>query len=731
MESIQLTDSGAPLGELANYSLRHSATPFNPTDSSGELPSFNAILTDIKGDAKRLNSKNVSLRDWTGYRYFGFEAGVNTKGRVTSVTRDPQSGLVNVDANTIFERLNTEQTVLPVTVQDSVDGDVTREAFNQMCLAAGVPEFSVEGNLKHYVSKWSQIGYIGDSKYKWRYFGPPTSYRSYVTTEGSLGGYAAPLDVNLAQGVTFGMRVDPNVDIQDYRVQCFLPHLQDTVNYTLRHNGNSWYFYERVGSSSTVTLHSFVMPLNVLNHSWFLVDIKAHSTDATKINIKSRIIERDYNTSQTTFTDFTVTSVTSTLRNRPQPFRMDLGWDPSIIAGKTYDAPETGFITESPVLQESYPEYQHFSTTYTSFSSQTADKAKLPKHFPGFTGNVWEKIREFCAIYDFDIEYNNDQIGFWPRESKRRGASDQWIPAPAITKSDLTEQVQEREPARSVEVKVYPRVKDSDYNSLMFKADSVYTLEKGETKIEVVQTGNSFQYLNQPVPVNGVPVPYTSAFGSYVITGNDGYIVDPQWWKDNGGSITVNSTGVSGEIEITMQAPTIDTVRAPYRVSEGVADRPALYIMGYGIALQEPKTIKILTGNPTASQDVGATLDNPFVMNDIAAYNVGARLANVYGSGEASVNFSLNRADYVIPADSNTRPTPISDSIYWGGSYYRISDETITPTGIQFSECRTHNTVGVLNGEFASTSTVGDWNNLHDGKTIADVNLAPLPYYES
>lgn len=139
----------------------------------------------------------------------------------------------------------------------------------------------------------------------------------------------------------------------------------------------------------------------------------------------------------------------------------------------------------------------------------------------------------------------------------------------------------------------------------------------------------------------------------------------------------------------------------------------------------------IYTGNPLAAEEVGATLDSTFVMNDIGAINAGHKLACVYGTGIANLSFESSRADYVPPTNTADPITPIADSVYWEGSYYRISDQTITPQGMQFSEVSTHNTVGVLNGEFATGKTVGDWNTLHFGKTISEVNLAPLPLYES
>lgn len=728
MESLKRTDTNTPLGELANYNIRSTAVPVNPTDSSGQIPTFSATVTDFDGDPKALVGTDVSLRDWTGFYYYTQESGEVTRGRVTSVSK-AQSPLTQIDASTIFEKLNTEQTTLPIMQGDTLTYPAY-EALEHWCLMAGVPKYSVEGNLKHYISSTSSIGYMADSVYKWRYYGPPTTYRSYVTTEGSLGAYAPTIDVNLSQGITFGALIDSQVS--EYRVQAFLPHLQQNVIYTIRRNDTAWALLEKIGSGATTTLKTWTQAPLYNQPVCFLVKVDANVADSTKVDVQFRLLEYNYTTQQSVYTDSTVSSVVSTLRNRPKPFTMDLGYDAALISGKTYIAPSVAFMTEDATLQENYPQWQINLSLFTDYPAPAAELAKFPDFVPGFTGNVWDKIREFCSILDVDIYFSQDSINFRSRASLRTptGGSG-FYPSRTMKKSGLVEKMQDRETARSVEVNYYERLPGADNFDVMWKADSVYSLEKGETKVEVVQTNNSFIFLNQPVPVSGVPVPYTSAFGSYVITGNDGYIVDPQWWKDNGGSITVNTTGVSGEIQITMQAPTIDTVRAPYRVSEGVADRPALYIVGYGLPLKEPVPQKIYTGNPRSAQDVGITLDSKFITKQLMAWNIGHKLAAEYGSGEASITFVESRADYSEPGTSADRFNPLNDSVYHAGSYYRVTDQTITPKSIQVSEAKTYNPISVLNGEFAESKTVGDWNTLHNGKTIANVNVAPLPYYES
>lgn len=730
MQSIKRTDSNTPLGELANYSIRSSATPFDPTDSSGEIPSFSVMLSDLKGDAKSLIGSSVSLRDWTGFKYFSDESGQVTEGRVVSVRKGGRSNTASLDVNSIFERLNTEQTTLPILQGDTLDNPVS-EALRHWCLTAGITPDRIEGNLHTYISKYSTIGYLGQSKYKWRYSGPPTTYRDYITTESSLGGDAPPLEVNLSQSLTFGMKIESGFNSSDFQFTGYAGKYFDTVIWTLRRLGSSWYFYEKIGSATSTLLKSWVQAPSDTNPMYFFAKIDANAA-ADKVDIQFRLLDWDWTTQQTVLYDSPVsTGVTSVLRDRPIPRSMRLGYASSISSGRVPGAPDSVFITEDATLQSVYPASQLYISPFLNTPPTAADLAKMPDFIPGFTGNVWDKMREFCAILDLDIFYQNGVLSIRARETRRRREDGKFIPAQRLVKGNLTEQAQDRDTARKIEINYYERQPGSDNFDVMFKADSVYTLEKGETLVEKVQTDNTFIFLNQPIPVSGVPVPYTSAFGSYVITGADGYIVDPVWWRDNGGSITVKTTENSGEIEITMQAPTVDTVRAPYRVSEGVSDRPALYIVGYGLALKKPKTIQIYTGASRAAQEVGTTFDSTFVTKRLIAMNAGHRIAETYGTGEVTVNFDVSRADVTEPNDSAQPPAPVGDSIYWSGSYFRLMGQVIDPNGLQYSDCHTHNTISVINGEFAEAKTIADWNALHDGHTIANVNMAPLPYWES
>lgn len=721
-ESLVFSDSQQPIGSLADYSISATAVPQDPSASQGQLPTFTATVTDLQGSAKALPDADVTLTDWLG------EAQTTVmphtiSGRVAAMTKGA-SGLASLDVSTFFERLNTEQTTYPILDLETTDTPAAT-ALEHWLLMARIPSNNVQGKILHFIGKSSPYGLSEDSTKVWRSVGDDGSGNGYINYAlntpyyPTAGAYvpALPLDVNLSQGLVLGMSKG-----YQSKVTAILNDTKETVTYTLKASGSTWEFKEKVGAAAEVTkLTASGVTTDAAAYGMLLV--KANTSDTTKVDLTLRVYtytQSVYAGYVTTYTDYTATGVVSSLRRRPTPYLLSKGFDPADASGKP--APANFFLLQESTLQAQYPLPQA--------TVNVPANGKLPLDIPGFTGNVWENLNTFCSMFDLDIDISSG-ISISPRSLKLYTTNDprDFIPAKPFTKAGIGERLQKRDGARAVEVKYRTNIGNSSNNGVMFKATDVYSLEKGETKVEVVQTNNTMAYVESPIPVSGVPVPYTSTYGSYVVTGNDGYIVDPQWWTDNGGSITAELTGVSGEIKLTMQAPTVDTVRAPYRISEGVADRPALYIWGHGLVLSEPVTKKVYTGNPRASQEVGTTFDSPFTTSALIAQNVGLKVAEKYSSMDNVLTFTIPK-DGNLFINGNTI-MPLGNYVYWDGSYYRVSQQTIGPKSIQIGEAPDSNLIAVVNGEFAEEKKISDWNALHLGKLVKDTNAAPLPKYES
>lgn len=751
--SFRFAASKNPAGTLANYLVSKSGISTDPSETEGQIPTINVTVADTDGKGKSLIGKQVVLRDWTSN---------NSTGRVANYRHSGGGSSTSYDIYSVFERLNVEKTAYPIILGEG--GNALATTLAHWTLMAGVPQYRVPGNLKHYLDMLNNsdgVGYMADSLTNWRFFGPSTEYRDYVPTSGQFG---TRLEVNLSQGIIIGMQVASDVTLSETKIAAAVEGTVDKYEFILRRNKTVYSLIEKnltTGVATTLISGNYALRGTGGQSHFIMVSVAASPADpGNKVDLALRILEgfgTDPQDPGNTYGEFLATGVVSKLPKRPRTYKLSGGYDPTLTAGHSYmGQPWTTFISEGTVLPDFFPIVQVWLGDYNGTGIQlegagdAADK-NFPSIVPGFTGNVWDQIKQFCAVYSIDVYFIGDSIVF--RDMKYRRASNysfggpaDFIPARAVTKTNLQDTVDFREPARNVEVAYTSYNPQNSYgNTELWRADSVYSIAKGEKLENVVQTESSFVFLNQPVPVGGVPVPYTSAFGSYVVTGADGYIVDPQWWKDNGGSLTVEPTGKSGEIKITIQAPQVDTTRAPYRISEGAADRPALYIFGYGLKTKE-KTITVPTGNPDASRDVGVTFNCPYITNDLMAYNTALKLATKYAAADSSISFEVqksalevrgsasNSSDY--RADYSYNGTDYEaiedfDCVYWDGSYFRIVSTTTGPNGLSVQKAARHNTIRILNAEFATGKTVADWNNLHAGKTIGDVNLAPLPRYIS
>ena len=730
---------GNNVGRLLSYSLNMSSIPLDPTDTNTQVANFSATLGDLDVAPRSLGGKQVVLADWTN---------TETAARISGVSSSSPSS-ASIDTATLLDRLNTEQTTLPL-INTSVE-----MVLRHWCLMAGAPSHRVPDNLLHCIDgtdgRLPVFGYWADGIDKWAYGGTWGSVKpAMVPYSPTQSAAAAPLDVNPAQSVLLGVKFYTDYALSEAQVECSVAQSQAVVTYKIRREGTKWTLYENKGYTTDVALVSATYTLQGADPFVFVL-ARANASDPTKVDLTLRIIEdattfaSPYNGSLVT--DTTVTGVSSWLTQRPAPKTLLMGYDTSKTSGyATYGAPRFLSISDADALPDEYPVQQ---VRYSD--GQTLEGASPLSAVPGFTGNVWERMRQFCSIYEIDMSYSGNSLLFedrkWATTDKADGTS--FVPALNVRHGKVSESLQDRERARRVEVEWAKYTgTPSDYdNALLWKADAVYSLEKGETKEETVQTDATFVNLANPVPVNGVPVPYTLTYSSYVITGNDGYIVDPAWWRDNGGSIRVEQTGKAGEIKLIMQAPNVDTVRAPYRVSEGQADRPALYIRGKGLKV-EKKTLSVLTGDPTAAQEVGTKLEAHWITDELTAYNAAFKLACKHSGSSSSASFTIPKASMDVeqsifmgnmkdwpyvdggtPARSGYDPLPLNRSFYYDGAYFRTKNLAVTPSGINVTDAENNNTIGVVNGEFAEGKTVADWNALHEGKTVSEVALAPLPRY--
>ena len=332
----------------------------------------------------------------------------------------------------------------------------------------------------------------------------------------------------------------------------------------------------------------------------------------------------------------------------------------------------------------------------------------------GFTANVWAMLNEYCAITRQDISFLNSQLKLAPRVTA--------LSAPTGNFAKLSRDSERRDKYKQVAVVNKQSKAVSSNDAVLWRADSVFQVAAREVFETTIQTKHSILSLVQPVAVDGIlPFPYKQGAGQYVVTGADGYIVAPAWWSDNGGKVEVSLTDKEGEIAVKITAPAIDTVRAPYRISEGAADRPALYVCGSGI-LNDPKEVHVGTGAKHAKEGFDHVFESPFISGVQETYDVAAAMAVQYSASVADAQFEIPN-DFYTPSRFGQFPsgTRFTD----GKRVYRIKDASQTHNKVS-GNADPHTTVADYVASYPAGATIADEKARHAGRTIKQFNLSPL-----
>lgn len=683
---------------LMTYSIRRDAVHHNPADTSMAVPSM-GLTVAVREDEnpEDLMGRTFELTD---------RSGSPTTGTAVDYSLNEGTGVVSLDTSTVFDNLNTEQTCFPIVGAEGNDLQWTRilAYWAQEC---GVFMYPVPGIVRTYIGSYTEFGYELDNNARWIHNGNVATLTDGSTT--------APIHLGPSQPIMFGAVLTGTGTGTTSTVTWSFPLGDGTTTLlSLERRGTSLQLRQ-----AGVLIGSVTELASMSTWTEKEVHVKAEVLVAnpTQVRFTMRVLvgnsdDNAYNTA--TFTQST-----------PSVLLRGVGYNKiTTTGGGTYLSRVYNSIGGAlPTVGASQ------AIDLGDGSAQTVPVSAIQ----GYTGNVWSHMREFCSIYGINMWLQNDMIYLSSMLLLEDGA----LPLAHPAKSQVRKNLSRRTRARKVEVVQY-NLKPSYLTAsiLLWKAENVYSVEKGETKVEVIQSDSTFTQLMQPVAVSGVPVPYTSSYSSYVVTGADGYIVDPQWWYDNGGSIKVAATRKSGEIELTIQAPNVESVRAPYRISEGVADRPALYVMGKGIA-HTSDTVEIYTASADAAQEVGITFDSPFVADIETAYNTGTALSKYFGGtgGELSFSVPINTgAEQTNPYGPDDLPgtlgyRPEGAYLYHRGAIYRTVTTTTNPSVTQ-ATAESSTLIAYLN-EAWKGKKVGDFNAYHAGKNVREMNRAPLPLYIS
>jgi hypothetical protein len=707
------TSKISKLGDLSTFGVSTAAIPTDTSDSSGALPTFNVTLANGT-DTEYLVGESLSLA--------GPAIGSYT-GDIVSYSKAKKSAQFTLSAESMLSRMNIDLRTYPLSDYNGITEYpllpiYTLEYWTQQC---GIFYTAVPGNVLFYQSGYGHFGAFGKNIVR------PLRSSRYPAVSGGSNGITIGVGDRVYTGLGRGFTAAVNfpAPVTGTKADAYLPLMVPAVasqklvfgiDVGLTGPGNSgtvtWNMVTPDGKTNPMTLSlsadsgiqlqvmqdgvlTTILTASVPNRTIYSVYVGLSGSGAgVKFDLKAvssaGVVVASSSTTVTT-------ALTGSLSLRKITYYGNLGG-----AGDEIYVANHFISLMADLPAGTLPTQKSLAVGY-----------KGSAFMVGFSGNAWEHVKQFCSIYHLDVSYQNGKLTIGPRQKDVKvGAS----------LSELTTSVSRREQARNVEVVNQNHKATGPTPTVMWAADSVYQVAVGETQEFLVQTEHSILETSQPVCVSGIsPYPYKSGVGQYVVTGSDGYIVSPTFWRDQGGKITTATTENEGEIKITIKGPDFDSPRAPYRISEGDAGRPALYVTGLGI-LAAPETLKVGTGNGSAAKDVGVTIDSPFIGNAKLAYDAAARAAKVFSSPEVSISIA---EPLLYDEASKLGAYPSGSLVKHEGNTFRVKSANQTPS-VLTGDTEQHNTLYQVNRSFGAGATIAQQNAFYAGKTIGQVNIKPL-----
>ena len=688
-----------PLGKRVNYNVNTSAVPLNPTEGSGSAPGVSA--TYLKGIDPELA---------LGEPHVLSTGNIGTySGEIVNLTVDRKSSNVNLSMTTPLALLNKELHLFPfIDAAESTWAAVRAiDYWTQQC---GLLYDKVPGEVIAYASA----------------YGHNNAYAAGTTKhfyERLTGGSTTTTVVNERSVKTFGSAVTGTIAFHEDNKASIPLSMQRNrklifgIGLGIRGTGRTatvnWNLLDAKGVNHVLSISTTSAGLVTATVDGAVVDSSSVSPNGDyRVAVSLEPLGSTLLGKLTIHTDDLAGNGTSSYDGDSGVLTYEL---PTSLRLKSITHVSAGGSGSEMLRWGTYLTVDDIHPDGVPAVQKALEQSPTARGFvSGFEGNVWNLLNEFCSIARLDIRFLDEKLSVIPRITT--------LAAPDGNFSGFTYNSERRDKYQQVAVVNRQSKAVTTDGAVLWRADSVFQIAAREVFETTVQTEHSILNVVNPVAVNGIePFPYKQGGGQYVVTGADGYIIEPAWWNDNGGKVEVSLTGKEGEIAIKITTPTQDTVRAPYRISEGEADRPALYISGSGI-LNTPKEIHVGTGAKNAKEGFDSVFESPFISGVIETYDTAMAMASQYSAMNADVDFEIPN-DFDTPSRFGQFPagTLFTDNV----RNYRIKSASQTHSKVS-GTASTHTTIGAYVASFPEGATIADANSRNFGATIKQFNIKPL-----
>lgn len=721
-------DTGKAVGQVATSSIQSGVSSPFPTDSTAPVPSANLTvaskeaeeITYMSGDSATVSS----------------EAGVLV-GRIGSTQVNESGGLATISVDHTTAALNQDIVTLPVfsTGHDNGYGaGILIGAMSHWAAECGLFVNGIRGNVLMGINNVAPgIGYYRHptTRYLGVEYEAGNNYLQWVPTESNKIDPGISLTtgeslkfvigMNLFGGthprptvggkITFASSVLSDVGTEGEVSTYTQPALEWTYttatgNFLLRETTRT------SGAAAKTAINYVAAPTSVKNPSF--IEITITRTAAKTLTYTCRTVFGSLFPAPETSSSGTVTNSYIPPQLSPSAVTLDTYLFDTIF--RKFTGVQSFYITRGGVANTAtfWEERAH-----KSLIGSVSDPAWRYTVVPGMSGNAWQMINDLAAVY---------RLIYIPLFGSMASPGDTITINNSGTvrpTSGASLSTQVREMAETVEVVNYDYrySRDSFSPIQLYSSDTAYSVGVGERQEHTVQTDSTFTLLEQPECVTPVVARNAQlnpdyAQSIYSVRDSGFRAVTPREWDEEGGFISVEGTGVPGEIKIVIQAPSnkLLTADPPYTISIE-SSIPSLIISGLG-AKSAKKTITSYTGagDGINVKKIGTTYDNPLVAKNSQAWEVAVLLGSLYGTTPSTIGANLEASGFSGIEEVGVR---------YRSAYYVATQTTTQNNRLQVNSSVRFTPIQLFNSDYGNM-TCGQFNSLFAGKSIRYMNISPL-----
>lgn len=384
---------------------------------------------------------------------------------------------------------------------------------------------------------------------------------------------------------------------------------------------------------------------------------------------------------------------------------------PGVDAGPYGDMFVTGFDLRPVPLSDAIETYMRAcDPTLNGYTYDYQAATDPDVVFPGWSGDVWARLKELCTAYNIELALVDDVIVV-----RDVGA----VSLPIESHTPVRLQPTSSPSGRHVQIVAQ---QPSAGGGLMWDAATeaqTFSIDAGKRVTVTLATDNHPVRLGVPTPTDTLPIHP----GQYYVVDSTGTHVPVEMWTSEGGEIRAAVGDSPGTIEVEFIGPTstITGFTGPFSFATGKGPTAtgAFSIVGNGV-VTDRTIVKIPTGaNPAATTtEVAATIDSPFIDTKTRAYDRGAWTAAEAAGPNVEISFAVPISD--LPGYGLTAGAVVTHE----GSMYRVREVSWGNLVAAIVASR-RVTAGDVVTAWAG-QTAGDYDTFWDGYTAGDQRIQPI-----